>query len=124
MTLKHRLKKIEAKLDPSKKFKVWVAHSQKEVEEIAAGKRQHPDGTFYDGELIYMIDRIITDKLPKGYQARDDQDHPLDFGENDTTEEDTRPDEGTLPDDDIKARISALKQRKEDLERMIEEGEN
>ena len=118
MTLKHRLKKIEAKLDPSKKFKVWIAHNKKEVEEIAAGKRQHKDGTFYNGEMIYMIDRIITDKLPKDVEARGGPDHSLDFGENDTTEEDTR------PDDDIKARISALKQRKAELERMIEEGEN
>ena len=81
-----------------KNSKYWVAHSKKEVEEIAAGKRQHQDGTFYSaGELIYLIDRIFTSELPKfanhglDVEARGGPDHSRPWAK---------------------------------LERMIEEGEN
>lgn len=125
MTLKHRLKKIEARISPPQKFKNWIAHDEKEVEEITSGKRKHADGTFYNAmDMIYLINRIFTDKKPDEIEARNEPVHSFDFGKNDTTELDQLP--RKLEDGqnvDIEARISALEQRKTTLEKKIAEGE-
>jgi len=146
MTLKHRLKRIEEKIKPpEQKTKVWLIRTnygldnlkngkdsyfeglsfkdlddkkktKAIIQEIKSGNVQHKDGTYYqEGDSFILLSRIFTDKKPDEIDEREPV-HSFDFDTNYEKEDE-------LTDEDMEARISALEQRKIELERKITEGE-
>lgn len=130
MTLKHRVKTIEGKINQPKKGKLWVIkdaywgdkrdiQSRKRIDkktlQIKEGKIKHDDGTYYrEGDVLMIINQIFTDKKPcetRPYK-------PFGISENDNHEEEIPP-----QDDAIEQRIKALEQRKSELEKKIRESE-
>jgi len=79
LTLKHRVKKIEKAIVPSReRGKLWMvsedfqpgkdnnsAANQKRIKEIKAGKIEHKNGGFWQrGDSIFIIARCFIPELP------------------------------------------------------------
>jgi len=102
MKIKHRLEKIEKQLVPPTIRKLWhisgeIEDQEKLIESIKAGKVQHEGGGFYkDSDKFLIINRIIVDRLP-----------------DEVTEKSSN--------EAIAEQVRKLKEKKEKLEREIEE---
>lgn len=125
--LKHRVKKIEKAIVPTKKHKVWIVRcawdgdkgdstakekAEKTIKAIKDGKTKHSTGEYYqEGDVFFILNVIFTDQRP-------DENAKYKLGEK------VGPKKNEPNEAEIKQRIKVLKKKKQDLERKIKEKEN